>query len=345
MQRRSTLRLISSVVTPVLVLLLVGGFSVLPTWGISKISQPSLPEGLNVVDGAILEENDVFFSFMTERAVRTLAKSAADIVERDPEGDSDFIRDHRDKNGDYWYWAHLKAREALVMALGSQPKEAIKVIDTIPYNDYLVPEYRWIVTPDFRAYLETAEEDLAYYYDAYIGLNVFFTNYQVSQLEREYLNVRIRSGPRRGSVIRAKIPLLEINLRDLVATPREGEEETVGLNAILQVSPEGITDSLLPSSEEYNKREPSMQEKLITASDWRLKRIPVATNEARLLLQEPLMAQSMKFLKIEGSMRADGESTTFSEDLKITVNKDSGLGEFLEMHRLAFKDAEIKKAE
>jgi hypothetical protein len=88
-----------------------------------------------------------------------------------------------------------------------------------------------------------------------------------------------------------------------------------------------------------------MQEKLITASDWRLKRIPVATAEVRELFQEPLMGQSIKFLKIEGSMRQDGESSTFSEDLKITVNEESGLAEFLKMHRLAFKDAEIKKAE
>ena len=298
-----------------------------------------------MVEGAILEENGVFFTFMTDRAVRTLAKSAAEIVERDPEGDGNFIRDHRNENGDYWYWAHLKAREALVMALGSQPKEAIKVIDTIPYNEALVPEYRWIVTPEFRAYLETADEDLAYYYDSYVGLNVFFTNYQVSQLEREYLNATVKFGPKKGDIIRAKIPILEINLRDLVATPREGEEETVGLNAILKVSPEGITDSLLPSSKEYKEREPLMQEKLITASDWRLKRIPVATREVQKLFEEPLMAQSMKFLKIEGSMRQDRESSTFSEDLKITVNEESGLAEFLEMHRLAFKSAEIKKAE
>jgi len=311
-------------------------------WGVSKISQPAVPDGLNTVEGAILEDNDTFFTFMTHRAVRVLSKTEAKILERDEKGDGQFIAEHRNENGDYWYWAHMRAREALIMALGSQPEEAIKMLNTIPYSEALVPEYRWIASPEFREYLGKASDDLAYYYDPYVGINVFVTNYQVSQLDPEYPKTKITSGPNRGQTIQAKIPILEFNLRDLVATPRVGEEETVGLNALLEVAPEGITDSLLPASKEYAERKTRLQEKVITAPDWQRKRIPVSTREVRDLLQ-PLMSESQKSLRIRGTMRETEKSTTF-EDLKIEVNEESGLAVFLKMHRLAFKGAEIKKA-
>src|SRR5690606_23291720 len=116
---------------------------------------------------------------MTERSIRVIETKEVEVLSRDPEGDNDFVRDHRNENGDYWYWTHQKAREALVLALGNQPLEAIEVIDTIPYHEALVPEYRWIVTEEFKEYLSKAKQDLAYYKDPYLGVAIFFTNYQV----------------------------------------------------------------------------------------------------------------------------------------------------------------------
>jgi hypothetical protein len=317
----------------------------LPGWAISVIRQPSVPEDLSRFEGAILEENDVFFTIMTERAVRSLSKDDAEVVERDEKGDSDFIRDHRNSNGDYWYWAHQKAREALILALGREPEEAVKTIDTIPYTEAIIPEYRWITSPEFREYLATAKEDLAYYYNSYLGVNVFLTNYQVSRLEREYPNSKVAFGPERGKPIRAQIPMLEIDLQELIQTPRKGEEETVGLNAILHVEPDGITDSLLPSSEEYREREPRLQERLITAgSDWNFKQIPVSSRSVREMF-EPLMSANQRFLEIRGSMRADSEATVFTEDMMVIVNPDAPLAAILMQHRAALGKAEIKRAE
>jgi hypothetical protein len=274
-----------------------------------------------------------------------LSKDDAEVVERDEKGDSDFIRDHRNSNGDYWYWAHQKAREALILALGREPEEAVKTIDTIPYTEAIIPEYRWITSPEFREYLATAKEDLAYYYNSYLGVNVFLTNYQVSRLEREYPNSKVAFGPERGKPIRAQIPMLEIDLQELIQTPRKGEEETVGLNAILHVEPDGITDSLLPSSEEYREREPRLQERLITAgSDWNFKQIPVSSRSVREMF-EPLMSANQRFLEIRGSMRADSEATVFTEDMMVIVNPDAPLAAILMQHRAALGKAEIKRAE
>lgn len=317
----------------------------LPAFSISVIRQPAVPEDLSRFEGAILEENEVFFTIMTDRAVRSLSKDGAEVVERDAKGDSDFIRDHRNTNGDYWYWAHQKAREALILALGREPEEAIETINTIPYTEAIIPEYRWITSPEFREYLTTAREDLAYYYDPYLGVNVFLTNYQVSRLEREYPNSKVAFGPDKGKTIRAKIPMLEVDLQELIQTPRKGEEESVGLNAILHVEPDGITDSLLPSSEEYRERETRTQERLITAgSDWNFKQIPVSSRGVREMF-EPLMSSTQRFLEIRGSMRADSEATVFTEDLKVVVNPDAPLAAILTQHKAALGQAEIKRAE
>ncbi|MCA9450782.1 MAG: hypothetical protein KC931_26910, partial [Candidatus Omnitrophica bacterium] len=101
----------------------------------------------------------------------------------------------------------------------------------------------------------------------------------------------------------------------------------------------------LPDYKEYKERNKPINEKLITASDYQFKRIPVGTREAKDLL-EPLMAEGMKFLMIQGSMRdSKTKGTEFSDDLKILVNPESSLTTFLEMHRGAFGSTDVQRAQ
>ncbi len=321
------------------VLLLPGAFA------ISKFTQSGVPQDLGSNEGAILEENDAFFTIMTARTVRSVAKSHGQISSRDYEGDKAFVAEHREKNADYWYWAHQKAREALVMALGRQPLAAVKVIESVPFTDHLIPEYRWVLTEEFKNYLQGALEDLAYIYDPTLGVEVFLSNYQVSKLARQYVTEIPKQGEMRGREIRPVIPMLNIPLRDLVATPRKGEEGQVGLDVLLKLPKGGIYDSLLPGSPEYKKRKPPIQEKLFTVSDSQLKLIPVSSSDARDYLQ---LVMSMdpkydRFLLIQGSMKSNREATTFSDDLKIVVNPNSSLTKFLTLQRKVFAAARSKK--
>ena len=328
--------------TSIVISLLLG---VTPSaFGVSKLKQKNVPEDVSEVEAAILEDNDAFITFMTIRSVRTVAKDSIEVIKKDEAGDREYIRDNRNTNGDYWYWAHQKAQAALILALGSQPLEAIHAIDLIPYNEALIAEYRWITEPEFRAYLEKAHEDILYYFDPYIAVEVFLTNYQVSKLDRVYPAVTVR-GQRRRRNVQTTIPILAISIRKLVATPRPGEEADVGLEAILNLPGGGVTESLLPTSKEFKNRKPPIVEKLITAADYQLKTIPVGTLETKDLLQ-PFMSKDMKFLKIEGSMRVSStKGTEFSEDLKIVVNPDADLTTFLEIHRDAFADTQVHKAQ
>lgn len=311
---------------------------------LSKVRQADVPQELSEQEAAILEENDAFVTLMTRKSVRTIAKNKAEILQRDPEGDKKFMNESRGENADYWYWTHQKARQALILALGRQPGEAAKAIDTIPFAELLVPEYAWIVTPEFKKYLETAQEDLAYLYDPYLGVEVFLANYQVSRLERHYPNMG-RGKDRERPVI----PVLDITLNELVATPRKGEEDKVGLDAILGLPGGGIYESLLPTSKEYKERKPRLQEKLITASDSQFKSIPVSSSQARDSIQRMMSPQHPydRFLLIEGSMRTSDEGTTFSADpeLKIVVNPNSYIAKFVTLHRKVFASAKIKKAQ
>lgn len=321
------------------------GFSLIaPSYGVSSLKQKHVPADVSQVEGAILENNDAFVTFMTERAVRTVSKDSIEVVKTDEEGDREFIRDHRNKNGDYWYWAHQKARDALVLALGGSPLEAVRAIDLIPYSEALIVEYRWITEPEFRAYLQGAKEDVLYYFDPYIAIEVFLTNFQVSKLDRHYPTVAA-PGDRSGRVVQPQIPVLAISIQKLVATPRPGEEGEVGLNAILNLPGGGVTEPLLPDSKEFQERKIPINDKLITAADFQRKTIPVGTRETEDLL-EPLMAEGREFLMIQGSMRYSREKgTNFSDDLKIVVNPESHLTDFLEMHRKAFADATVRKAQ
>jgi hypothetical protein len=327
-----------------LLLLLLAASAAIPSYGVSRILQTGVPKELSDAEGAILEENDAFFTFMMPRTVRTIAKTKGQIVTRDAAGDKAFIRDHRDQNADFWYWAHQRAREALVLALGKEPLEAAKTIGTIPFTDYIVPEYAWIATPEFKDYLEHAFEDPIYLYNPYLGVEVFLTNYQVANLEREYPNIQVE---RQGRVIKPTIPILEISLKDLVATPRKGEEEKVGLDAILGLPGGEIYDSLLPTSKDYKKRVPHLQKKLITASDSQLKYIPVSSQSAKELIQQMMSPEQPidRFLLIEGSVITSKESTRFSDNLKIVANPNSFLYRYQDTHRKVFASAKIKKAQ
>ena len=315
---------------------------------LSRFKQPGVPTDLQITEGAILEENDTFFTVMTDLSVRSLAKSTAEILSRDPEGDRAFVNKNRSRNGDYWYWAHRKSRDALVLALGNQPEEAARVIESIPYTDALVPQYRWIPSLEFKEYLENAKTDLGYRYDPYVGVEVFLTNYQVAGLDREYPNLEIR-----GRVIKQRIPMLNIVLKDLVATPRAGEETKVGLDAILDLPGGGITKSLLPGEEEYEKREVPYQEKMIVANDATLKGIPVSSKQTKELF-EKLMSddpQYNQFLRIEVAVKGAGSTgisqkgTTFAEGLKVVVNPDSYPARIDQIYYDIFKSAKLKKAQ
>ncbi|NUN98147.1 MAG: hypothetical protein HUU16_18440 [Candidatus Omnitrophica bacterium] len=312
---------------------------------LSKVRQADVPKELSEQEAAILEENDVFVTLMTRKSVRTIAKNKAEILQRDPEGDKKFMNENRGENADYWYWAHQKARQALILALGRQPGEAAKAIDTIPFAELLVPEYAWIVTPEFKKYMETAQDDLAYLYDPFLGVEVFLANYQVSRLERHYPNM----GRGKDRAERPAIPILDVTLNELVATPRKGEEDKVGLDAILGLPGGGIFESLLPTSKEYKERKPKLQEKIITASDSQFKSIPVSSSAARDYIQRMMSPQHPydRFLLIEGSMRTSDEGTTFSSDpeLRIVVNPKSYAANFVTLHRKIFATAKIKKAQ
>ncbi len=311
---------------------------------LSKITQSGVPQELSSSEGAILEENDTFFTLMTDRTVRSIAKTQGQIASRDVEGDKAFIAANREFNADYWYWAHQKARQALVMALGRQPLEAVKVIESVPFSDHLIPEYRWILSGEFKDYLQHAQEDLAYIYDPTLGVEVFLTNYQVSKLARQYVTEIPKQGEMRGQEIRPIIPMLNIQLSDLVATPRKGEEGKVGLDVLLKLPGGGIYDSLLPGSPEYKKRKPPIQEKLLTVSDTQMKLIPVSSTGARDLLQLAMSADAKfdRFMMIQGSMKSSKEATTLSDDLKIMVNPNSTLTKFLTLQRKVFSSARAK---
>ncbi len=314
------------------------------SYGVSKLKQKNVPADVSEVNAAILETNDAFITFMTERSVRTVAKGSIEVTNLDEPGDQEFVRENRGKNGDYWYWAHQKAQAALVLAVGNAPLEAIRAIDLIPYSEALIAEYRWVTEPEFRAYLESANEDLLYYFDPYIAIEVFLTNFQVSKLDRSYPTVSI-PGERRRQNIQTSIPILEISIQKLVATPRPGEEGEVGLEAILNLPGGGVTEPLLPSSKEFQQRRAPIAEKLTTAADFQLKTIPVGTLEAKDLLQ-PFMGKDMKFLMIQGSMRVSAtKGTDFSDDLKIVVNPESDLTTFLDLHQGAFAKANVHRAE
>lgn len=308
---------------------------------LSKITQKEVPTVLQQTDAAILEENDSFVTVMSDRAVRRIGKLKAEVVSRDPEGDRAFILRNIDRNGDYWYWAHLKAREALILALGKQPLEAIKTVESIPNADFLVPEFRWIATPEFVEYLKTADKDIGYQLDTKIGIEVFLVNYQVAQLEREY----------RSSTIRGKrsqpVPMLDIDIRSLVATPRKGEEDKVGLAALLGLPGGGIYESLAPSSKEYKTREPKVQEKLITASDSQLKLIPVSSTATKALFEQLMSPEQPfdRFLLIEGSMRVSGDVTRLSDDLRVVVNPNAFFARYVNLQADVFKSAKVKKAQ
>ena len=312
---------------------------------VSKVTQTGVPSDLASSEGAILEENDAFITLMTARTVRSIAKTHGQIVSRDTEGDKVFVVEHREANADYWYWAHRKAREALVMALGRQPLEAVKVIESVPFSDHLIPEYRWVLSEDFKKYLQGAQEDLAYIFDPTLGVEVFLSNYQVSRLDRQYVTVIPRQGEMRGREVRPDIPMLNISLKDLVATPRKGEEGKVGLDVLLKLPGGGIYDSLLPDSPEYAKRKPPIQEKLLTVSDTQFKLIPVSSSDARDLLQLVMSADPKydRFLMIQGSMTSNREATTLTEDLKIVVNPNSSLTKFLTLQRKVFASTRAKK--
>lgn len=324
---------------------LVVGYLASGAAAVSRITQTGVPPDLASGEGAILEENNAFFTVMTARTVRSIAKTHGQITSRDIQGDKAFVAEHRESNADYWYWAHRKAREALVMALGRQPLEAVKVIESVPFSDHLIPEYRWILTEEFKTYLQGAQDDLAYIYDPTLGVEVFLTNYQVSRLDRQYVTVIPRQGEMRGREIRPDIPMLNIPLRDLVATPRKGEEGKVGLDVLLKLPGSGIYDSLLPGSPEYAKRKPPIQEKLLTVSDTQFKLIPVSSSDARDLLQLVMSADPKydRFLMIQGSMTSNREATTLTEDLKIVVNPNSSLTKFLTLQRKVFAGTRVKK--
>lgn len=320
------------------------GFWTPDACALSKITQTGVPPQLSSTEGAILEENDAFFTLMSARSVRSVAKTSGQITSRDVEGDKAFVTENREQNADYWYWAHQKAREALVMALGRQPLEAVKVIGSVPFSDHLIPEYRWILTEEFKAYLQNANDDLAYIYDPTLGVEVFLANYQVSKLARQYVTETPTQGEMRGQEIRPDIPVLSISLKDLVATPRKGEEGKVGLDVFLKLPGGGIYDSLLPDSPEFKKRKPPIQEKLLTVSDTQLKMIPVSSSDARDLLQLVMSADPKfdRFLMIQGSMKSSREATTFSDDLKIVVNPNSRLTKFLTLQRKVFSASHKK---
>lgn len=309
-----------------------------PAGAVSSFHQKGVPADLARFQGAVLEENEAFITFMTEKSVRSVAKSQLEITSRDDAGDKTFITQNRNQNADYWYWAHRKAREALVLALGRQPLQAVQVIDRVLYADHLIPQYRWVITPEFRAYLASAQEDLAYIFDPILGVEVFLTNYQVSQLQPEYVSVVPTQGENRGREIKPEIPVLDIPLRDLVATPRQGEADKVGLDAYLKLPGGGVYDSLLPDSPEYKKRSKGIQEKIQTASDSQLKIIPASSADARDYLQRVMSADPLydRFLMIQGSMKQSANATTFSPDLKIIVNPNSNLTKFLTLQRKAF---------
>jgi hypothetical protein len=327
--------------------ILSSGSALESAFAISQIKQSGVPAELSLTEAAVLEDNEAFLTLMTRYTVRSVAKHKSEIIKRDEAGDRAFIESHRDENADYWYWAHQKARQALVLALGKQPAEAIVAISAIPYTEYLVPEYAWIATPEFKKYLEGALEDLAYLQEPYLGVEVFLTNYQVSQLEREYRNVQIKQGPQRGRVIKPVIPMIEVNIRDLVASPRKGEEDKVGLDAFLKLPGGMIYESLLPTSKEFRKQESHIQEKLITASDSQLKRIPVSSHQSKDLLEIYMSANPPydRFLLIEGSMLSSDENTRFSDDMKVVVNPNSFLAKFLNIHRQVFASSKVKKAQ
>lgn len=331
--------------TQVLVCLLIP-VCISPVSAITSLSQKGVPTDLAKFDAAVLEENSAFITVMTESTVRSVAKSQAEILNRDEAGDKAFVTQHRNQNADYWYWAHQKARQALILALGRQPLEAVRVIDLVLYADHLLPQYSWVITPEFRSYLEAAQDDLAYIYDPVLGVEVFLTNYQVSRLKPEYTTVIPTQGENRGREIKPEIPVLEINLRQLVATPRQGESEKVGLDAFLKLPGGGVYDSLLPDSPEYKKRPKGIQEKLLTVSDGQLKIIPASSNEAQDYLQRVMSADPMydRFLMIQGSMKQSAETTTFSPDLKIVVNPNSTLTRFLTLQRKAFASLKDQKA-
>lgn len=311
------------------------------TLAVSELVQKHVPEDVSRVQAAILENNDAFITFMTERAVRTVAKKDIEITKLDEAGDRDFIRDNRGQNGDYWYWAHQKAQSALILALGNAPLEAVRAIELIPYSEALIAEYRWIVEPEFREYLKTAQDDLIYYFDPYVAIEVFLTNFQVSKLDRNYPAAPTAG----GRTLQVSIPVLEISIQKLVATPRPGEEAEVGLEAILNLPGGGVTEPLLPTSKEYQERKIPIAEKLVTAADFQLKTIPVGARETKDLL-EPFMGNDMKFLMIQGSMRESrNRGTEFSEDLKIVINPESSLTNFLQLHRGAFAKANVQKAQ
>jgi hypothetical protein len=309
---------------------------------VSKVKQKGVPDNLAVIEGAILDENDVFITLMTPFTVRSIAREDCEITQRDHNGDKEFIAQHRTENADYWYWAHHRARKALILALGRQPQEAVQLIDTVPFAENLVPEYHWIISEDFKKYLQGANNDLAYLYDPRLGVEVFLTNYQVSKLERQYLTTVPRQGDQRGQEIRPTIPMLTISVSELVATPRAGEEGKVGLDAFLKLPGGEVYDSLLPSSKEFQKRKPNYQEKLVIANDTvQTKIIPVSSKDSKALLE---LAISMDpkydhFLMIQGSMNASREATTFSDDLKIVVNPNSRLTQFLTLQRKVFAAA------
>jgi len=327
----------------VLAALLLVGFHQ-ASFGVSQLKQKNVPEDVSGIQAAILENNDAFVTFMTERSVRTVSKNAIEISQLDEEGDREFVQENRNNNGDYWYWAHQKARTALVLAVGNAPLEAIREIDLIPYNDALIAEYRWVTEPEFREYLQKAKDDILYYFDPYVAVEVFLTNYQVSKLDRSYPAVTLPGG-RRGREIQTPIPVLEISIQKLVATPRPGEEGEVGLDALLNLPGGGVTEPLLPTSEEFKERRAPIAEKIVTAADFQLKTIPVGTLEAKDLLQ-PFMGKDMRFLMIQGSMRESStKGTEFSDDLKIVVNPESDLVTFLDLHKGAFAGTTVNKAE
>jgi hypothetical protein len=326
------------------------GFLLLGLWApealaLSKVNQSGVPQELSASEGAILEENDAYFTVMTARTVRTIAKSHGQITNRDIEGDKAFVAENRESNADYWYWAHQKAREALVMALGRQPLEAVKVIESVPFSDHLIPEYRWILSGEFKQFLQGVSEDLGYLYDPTLGVEVFLTNYQVSKLQRQYVTEVPKKGDLAGMEVRPDIPMLSISLRDLVATPRKGEEGKVGLDVLLKLPEGGIHDSLLPGSPEYKKRKLPIQPKLLTVSDSQQKLIPVSSADAKNLLTLAMWDDPKfdRFLMIQGSMKSSREATTLSEDLKIVVNPNSSLTKFLSLQRKVFTAARTKK--
>lgn len=313
-----------------------------PGYSVSAFRQVSVPAKVQSGQGAVLDENDSFFIIMTTSQVRGLAKTTTRMEQRDPEGDRRFVIEHASSNGDYWYWAHQQLRDALAAAVSRHPQRAIEMIDRVVARDHIVPEMEWITAPEFKAYLRSCEsDDLLYYLDPMVAIEVFLTNHIVSKLER--VHPRLSGG-------RNPYPIPEIVLSDLLATPQPGENpHTVGLAKILGMPASGNTDYLAPDSDLYEAPGDRYLEKSTMAEDPQFKSIPVASQEIKRDL-EKLMANTapyQQFLQIQGSIATNSRAGTveLSDDLGVVINTQSPFYEKIKTYRDIFKDAPIKTAQ